>query len=76
MDGDTEIVLKAISDLAGKVETYHGDFREFRGSYQEKVETIEEQIKSDKFWQRVQMVCVVPIVGVGHQILAHFGWIK
>ena len=69
-------VLKAIRDLAEKVETYHGDFREFRGTYVQKVSVLEEEAKSEKFWRKVQMVCIVPVMGGIHQLAQYLHWIK
>ena len=75
MSDNTE-VLKAINDLAKTVETYHGDFREFRGTYTEKVSVLEEEAKSEKFWRKVQMICVVPVMGGLHQMAQYFHWIS
>lgn len=76
MGDDTATVLKAITTLTEKVEEYHGDFREFRGKYIEKVSVLEEDAKSEKFWRKVQMVCVVPVMGGLHQAAQYFHWIK
>jgi len=76
MGEDNAEVLKAITTLTEKVEQYHGDFREFRGEYKTKIESMAKNIETEKMWQRIQMGCVLPVVGVMHQIAAHFGWIK
>jgi hypothetical protein len=82
MSVDNSDVLQAITALTKTVEQYHGDFREFRGTVSTKIETIEtemsdakEQISKDRLWQRIQIGCVVPVVGVLHQIAEHFHWI-
>jgi len=76
MGADNADVLKAIQELSSKVETYHGDFREFRGEYVQKVSVLEEDAKSEKFWRKVQMVCVVPVMGGLHQLATYLHWIK
>lgn len=76
MGDDTATVLKAITTLTEKVEEYHGDFREFRGAYIEKVSVLEEEAKNEKFWRKVQMVCVVPVMGGIHQVAQYLHWIK
>ncbi len=80
---DRALVLEAIGNLAAKVdtyndkvETYHGDFREFRGEITTKVEDLEQDAKDDRMWHRIQVICVLPVVGVLHQVAQHFGWIK
>lgn len=69
-------VLRAITDLSKQVETYHGDFREFRGATKVKVAVLEKSAADDKFWANVKVICVLPAITVLHQIAAHFGWIK
>lgn len=76
MSDDNAEVLKAITELTKVVEIYHGDFREFRGEIKTKVKSLEEDAKSTRLWQKIQAVCVVPIVGGLHQIAQHFHWIK
>lgn len=76
MGADNADVLKAITTLTEKVEEYHGDFREFRGKYMEKVKVLEEDAKNDRFWRKLQMVCVIPVTGAIHQAAAYFHWIK
>ena len=75
MSDDNE-VLKAITELTRTVETYHGDFREFRGEIKTKVKSLEEDAKSARLWQKVHAICVVPVVGGLHQVAQHFHWIK
>jgi hypothetical protein len=76
MGADNAEVLKAITTLTEKVEQYHGDFREFRGTYVEKVSVLEESAKNEKFWRKVQMICVVPVTGGIHQLAQYLHWIK
>lgn len=76
MADDNLEILKAITDLTKVVEEYHGDFREFRGEIKTKVETLEEDAKSTRLWQKIQAVCVVPVVGGLHQAAQYFHWIK
>ena len=76
MTDETSKILEAITDLSQKVETYHGDFREFRGVTTTKVASLEDDAKNSRYWQRVQMVCVIPVVGALHQIAQYFHWIK
>jgi hypothetical protein len=76
MADDNLEVLKAISELTRVVETYHGDFREFRGEIKTKVEVLEDDAKSTRLWQKIQAVCVIPVVGVLHQLAQYFHWIK
>ncbi len=75
MSDDNEI-LKAITELTKVVETYHGDFREFRGVTQTKVNSLEEDAKSARLWQKIQVVCVIPVVGALHQLAQYLHWIK
>jgi hypothetical protein len=76
MTDETSKILEAITELTKVVETYHGDFREFRGEQKTKVAALEDDAKSDRLWQKIQMVCVIPVVGALHQIAQHFHWIK
>jgi hypothetical protein len=73
---DNKQILTAILDLAEKVSENNAQFREFRGEHTAKVSALEASAKSERFWMKVQMVCVVPTVGVLHQVAAHFGWLK
>ena len=75
MSDDNEI-LKAITELTKVVETYHGDFREFRGVTQTKVNSLEEDAKSARLWQKIQVVCVIPVIGALHQLAQYLHWIK
>lgn len=76
MGVDNSDVLKAINELAEKVEQYHGDFREFRGSQTVEVNTLKKEAESNRFWLKVQAVCIVPLMGGVHQVAQHFGWLK
>jgi hypothetical protein len=76
MPEDNSKVLEAITALTKTVEQYHGDFREFRGEIKTKVETLETDAKSDRFWARVHAIAVVPVVGGLHQAAQYFHWIK
>ena len=76
MSEDSSEILKAIANLAKTVETYHGDFREFRGEYVTKVTVLEDNAKTDRFWHKVQAVCIVPVVGGLHQLAQYLHWIK
>jgi hypothetical protein len=76
MTDDTLVVLKAITDLTKVCEAYHGEFREFRGVTETKVAALEDDAKSSRTWQKIQAVCVLPVVGVIHQVAEHFHWIK
>jgi hypothetical protein len=76
MSEDNKEVLKAITDLTRTVEQYHGDFREFRGVTETKVATLEADAKSTRLWQKVQAICVVPVVGGLHQVAQFLHWIK
>jgi hypothetical protein len=87
MEVSNNDILVAVNALSKTVEQYHGDFREHRGSTEVKLKSLEddaanlaksikEDAKSDKFWSNVKTVCVIPVLGLGHQIAAHFGWIK
>lgn len=71
-----EDILKAVTELNKTVEKYHGDFREFRGEYVVKVKALEDDAKSQKLWHKVQTLCVIPVVGVLHQIAQHFHLIR
>lgn len=76
-DESSEVrILKAIGELTKTVETYHGDFREFRGEYSTKVGSLEEDAKNDRFWQKVQACCIVPVIGGLHQLAQYLHWIK
>jgi hypothetical protein len=68
--------LKAINELTKVVETYHGEFREHRGVTETKVKSLEDDAKSAALWQKIQMVCVIPVVGALHQIAQHYHLIK
>jgi hypothetical protein len=76
MTDETAKILEAITELSQKVETYHGDFREFRGVTDTKVKSLEDDAKSSALWQKIQMVCVIPVVGALHQIAQHYHLIK
>jgi hypothetical protein len=76
MTDDNVKILEAITDLTKTVETYHGDFREFRGVTATKVNALEEDAKSARLWQKIQMGCVLPVVAGLHQIAQHFHLIK
>lgn len=53
-----------------------GDFREFKGVQETKVNALEEAAKSDKFWGRVQTIAVLPIMTVLHIGASKLGLIK
>jgi len=76
MSDDKTEILKAITELTKVVEMYHGDFREFRGVVGTKVASLEEDAKSTRLWQKIQAVCVIPVVGGLHQLAQYFHWIK
>lgn len=76
MTDDNVKILEAITDLTKVVETYHGDFREFRGVTETKVTALVDDAKSNRLWQKIQMVCVVPVIGALHQLAQHYHWIK
>ena len=76
MDSDNREILKAITELTKVVELYHGDFREFRGVTTTKIASMEDDAKSARMWQKVQMICVVPVVGALHQVAQYLHWIK
>lgn len=73
---DNSEILKAITDLTKTVELYHGDFREFRGEQSQRTKALEEDLKNEKFWSTFKTVCVLPVIGVLHQIASHYGLIK
>lgn len=68
--------MNALQYNNSKLTELHGDFREFKGIIDTKVDTLETQAKSDKFWGRVSNVAVLPVVAALHQIANHFGLIK
>jgi hypothetical protein len=76
MTDDNVKILEAITELTKTVETYHGDFREFRGVVTTKVTALEDDAKSSRLWAKIQMVCVIPVVGALHQVAQHYHWIK
>ncbi len=76
MSDDNKEVLKAITDLTRTVEQYHGSFREFRGEIKTKVASLDEDAKNTRLWQKIQAVCVIPVISGVHQIAQHFHWIK
>ena len=76
MSDDNSEILKAIAELTKTIEMYHGDFREFRGEHSTKVKVLEENVKSDRFWHKVQTGCVIPVVGGLHQLAQYLHWIK
>jgi hypothetical protein len=76
MTDDNAEVLRAITELTKVVETYHGDFREFRGVIKTKVKSLEDDAKSTRLWQKIQAICVLPVVGGIHQVAQYFHWIK
>lgn len=86
MSDNTE-VLAAITKLTQTVEQYHGDFREFRGETTQKMiafesrvsdieQTAKDDLKATRLWGNIKVICVLPVVGVLHQVASHFGWIK
>lgn len=83
MDDQTSTqILQAITSLTRTVEQYHGDFREFRGSVTTQLESMtvadkatDKRADNDRMWMKIQAVCVVPVMGLLHQIAVHFGWI-
>lgn len=76
MKVSNEEILVAVNALSKTVEEYNGAFREFRGAHEVKVKALEDADKNDKFWGNIKTFCVIPVIGFGHQIAAHFGWIK
>jgi hypothetical protein len=76
MNDETVIVLKAINDLTKEVSEHNAQFREFRGEMATKVKSLEEDSKSTRTWQKIQAICVVPVVGGIHQVASYFHWIK
>lgn len=62
--------------IDAKLDTMSGDFREFKGGMSVRVETLQKEQDSQKFWHTLKTVAVIPVVAVLHQIAAHFGWIK
>jgi hypothetical protein len=76
MPDDKTEILKAITELTKVVETYHGDFREFRGEMSTKVKSLEDNDKSTRLWQKIQAVCVIPVTGGLHQLAQYLHWIK
>ena len=75
-DVSNAVVLQAVTNLAMKVEAYHGDFREFRGEAKTQIVGLESSVKDAKLWSNVKLFCVLPVAGALHQIAQHFGWIK
>lgn len=77
MDNDAEArILLAITNLTGKVEEYHGDFKEHRGATNIRIQSIEESVKEDKKWGSIKTIIVIPVIALLHQVASHFGWIK
>jgi hypothetical protein len=75
-DDQFNILLQRFDKQDDKLHELHGDFREFKGAMEVKVEQLEISAKNDKFWGRVQTVAVLPVVGLLHQIASHYGIIK
>ncbi len=80
---DAVIILKAITDLTQKVESYHGDFREYRGKTDAELEAMkladaatDKRADTDRMWLKINAICVVPAIGFLHQIAVHLGWIR
>jgi hypothetical protein len=69
-------ILGGIDKLGDKVSNLHGDFREFRGIMSTKVEALEGQAKSDRMWNRIQTVAVVPLIAAIHAAASKYGFIK
>lgn len=73
MPVQNEEILKAITDLSTRVETYHGDFREFRGATNERVTNLEEDFKTAKNWETFKIIGVIPIVTALHYLANRLG---
>lgn len=78
-----EQILEAILQLKDIVSENNAQFREFRGKQTAEVESVkaevaelEDDAKSDRRWSKVYTICVLPVVGILHQIAAHFHWIR
>jgi hypothetical protein len=80
MNGDTLEVMKIIGEnhkeVMEAINKVGTEFAAHKASTDVKVAAIEKQQDSDRFWQRVQTVAILPITGVAHQIAYHLGWIK
>jgi hypothetical protein len=77
LDNDKfKILLEAVTNQSEKLDSLHGDFREFKGATAAKVETLEKQASSDRVWGRIQTGVVIPFTVALHQFGAHFGWLK
>jgi len=77
MDNDQfTILLEAVTDTKDKLDSLHGDFREFKGQQQTKVEQLVKDSDSDRLWGRIQTVAVIPVVAAIHAFANHKGWIK
>jgi len=74
MSDDNAEILKAIKDLAIVVETYHGDFREFRSETKTKIQVLESAVASARLWSKLQTLCIAPVVGILHQVAKHYGY--
>lgn len=68
--------MDALNKNNDKLSDLQGDFREFKGSHNVRVNVIEENMKSDKFWAKVQTIGTMPVVLAIHQIGKHFGILK
>jgi hypothetical protein len=76
MSVDNEQILQAVLDLTKEVSEHNAQFREFRGVTDTKVKSLEDDAKNSALWQKIQMVCVIPVVGALHQVAQHYHWIK
>jgi hypothetical protein len=72
-DDKFKILLEAVTNQSEKLDSLHGDFREFKGIQATKVDILEKQASNDRLWGRIQTVAVLPVVTAMHLIASKFG---
>lgn len=75
-DDQFQLLYDGIQKQSEKLDTLHGDWREFKGSMEVRVKAVETQAKSDRMWGHLETVVVIPVVAAIHQLATHFGVIK
>lgn len=69
-------ILDALGKFNDKLDALHGDFREFKGSVEVKVGSLEKDRDNENMWTNIKVIAVLPIVAALHVLATKLGMIK
>jgi hypothetical protein len=75
-DDQFHILYEQNNQQSAAITKLLGEFKEFKGGMDVRVEAIEDHAKSIRLWGHIETVVVIPIIAIMHQAAAHLGWIK